>query len=69
MGELTGMHRTEIGNLERGRRIPRADTLFKVAVALRLDDPGPLFVGLRWTPPDQLGKGTWEAGSVPEADQ
>lgn len=59
LGELTSLHRTEIGRLEKGGRVPRADTLFKLAVALELEDPGPLFAGLTYTPPSRLKKGTW----------
>jgi len=69
LGELTGLHRTEIGKLEKGDRIPRADTLFKLAVALRLDDPGPLFAGLSYTPPTPLKKGAWATRAAVEADR
>jgi transcriptional regulator with XRE-family HTH domain len=69
LGERAGLHRTEIGHIERGDRIPRADTLFKIAVSCNLENPGSFFEGLRWTPPAQLGKGTWEAGYAAEADR
>lgn len=46
------LHRTEIGLLERGGRIPRIDTLAKLAGALEVD-PGELFEGI-----------TWESGTV-----
>lgn len=59
LGDLAGLHRTEIGKLEKGDRIPRADTLFKIAESCNLDDPGPLFKGLIYTPPSRLKKGTW----------
>lgn len=36
LGALCSLHRTEIGHLEQGRRIPRVDTLMKVAGALEL---------------------------------
>jgi transcriptional regulator with XRE-family HTH domain len=45
----SGIHRTAIGQLERGERIPRADTLVKVAGALEVDS-GALISGLRWNP-------------------
>jgi len=44
-----GLHRTEIGLLERGGRIPRIDTLVKLAGALEVT-PGELLAGIEWTP-------------------
>ena len=46
VGELAGLHRTEIQKLERGIREPRLATIVKVARALRVD-PSYLVVGLR----------------------
>ncbi len=43
------LHRTEIGLLERGGRIPRIDTLAKLAGALEVE-PGELFEGIVWEP-------------------
>jgi transcriptional regulator with XRE-family HTH domain len=45
------LHRTEIGLLERGGRLPRIDTLAKLAGALGVKT-GELFDGIRWTPGD-----------------
>lgn len=45
------LHRTEIGLLERGGRIPRIDTLAKLAGALEVE-PGALFEGIEWEPGD-----------------
>jgi transcriptional regulator with XRE-family HTH domain len=45
------LHRTEIGLLERGGRLPRIDTLAKLAGALEVE-PGTLFEGITWTPGD-----------------
>jgi hypothetical protein len=45
------LHRTEIGLLERGARIPRIDTLVKVANALAVA-PEQLIAGITWTPGD-----------------
>ena len=45
------LHRTEIGLLERGGRLPRIDTLAKLAGALEVE-PGALFEGIRWEPGD-----------------
>lgn len=49
LGMRSSLHRTEIGLLERGSRVPRIDTLIKVASALSLA-PGELLVGIDWTP-------------------
>lgn len=43
------LHRTEIGLLERGGRLPRIDTLAKLAGALGVE-PGELFLGIAWEP-------------------
>jgi transcriptional regulator with XRE-family HTH domain len=43
------LHRTEIGLLERGERIPRVDTLIKLAGALGIS-PGELLDGISWEP-------------------
>ena len=43
------LHRTEIGLLERGGRVPKIDTLAKLAGALEVE-PGALFEGIAWTP-------------------
>jgi transcriptional regulator with XRE-family HTH domain len=51
-----GIHRTEVGLLERGLRMPRADTLIKVAGAIGLD--AAVFLrGITWTPEQQATKG------------
>lgn len=43
------LHRTEIGLLERGARMPRIDTLVKLAGALGIE-PGDLLAGIAWQP-------------------
>jgi transcriptional regulator with XRE-family HTH domain len=43
------LHRTEVGLLERGARIPRIDTLVKLAGALAIQ-PSELIEGIDWTP-------------------
>jgi transcriptional regulator with XRE-family HTH domain len=43
------LHRTEIGLLERGARVPRIDTLIKLASALSIP-PGDLLEGIGWRP-------------------
>lgn len=46
---LAGLHRTEVSNLERGKRLPRVDTVAKLAAAVKAD-PGELFEGIAWHP-------------------
>jgi transcriptional regulator with XRE-family HTH domain len=50
------LHRTEIGMLERGERLPGIDTAIKLAAALGVE-VGSLLSGLDWTP------GSTSAGS------
>jgi XRE family transcriptional regulator, regulator of sulfur utilization len=56
LGQLASLHRTEIGLLERGARIPRIDTIIKLATALEVPAER-LLIGIEWTP------GTAEAGT------
>ena len=54
LGLLADLHRTEIGELERGKRLPRIDTLIKLAGALGLP-PEKLLKGMAWAPPRDRG--------------
>jgi transcriptional regulator with XRE-family HTH domain len=49
LGFRASLHRTEIGELERGVRVPRIDTLVKLAGALSVP-PGDLLKGVAWSP-------------------
>ncbi len=49
LGMRAALHRTEIGLLERGTRMPQLDTVLKVAGALELS-PCELLDGMRWKP-------------------
>lgn len=49
LGARSSLHRTAVGQLERGERIPRADTLVKLAGSLGVT-PGDLLDGLEWEP-------------------
>jgi transcriptional regulator with XRE-family HTH domain len=49
LGMRSELHRTEIGLLERGARVPRIDTLIKIASALRIP-PAELIDGIEWAP-------------------
>lgn len=49
LGIRASLHRTQIGLLERGGRLPRIDTLAKLAGALEVP-VGELFDGIAWRP-------------------
>jgi transcriptional regulator with XRE-family HTH domain len=49
LGNLSSIHRTQIGMLESGRRQPRLETIVKIAGALGVD-PCELIQGIRWVP-------------------
>jgi transcriptional regulator with XRE-family HTH domain len=58
LGEMTAIHRTEIGLLERGEREPRLSTIIKLADALET----PLYElvgGIDWNS-DGAGRGKFE---------
>lgn len=49
LGARADLHRTAIGLLEKGARVPRIDTLVKLAAALGVE-PTKLLDGITWTP-------------------
>lgn len=52
----SSLHRNEIGKLERGDRIPRIDTVIRLAGALEVP-PADLLKGMAWvTPPSRMGR-------------
>jgi transcriptional regulator with XRE-family HTH domain len=57
LGLRCSLHRTEIGLLERGARVPRVDTLIKIAAGLGVRIDCALLDGISWTPPT-----TYEGG-------
>ena len=61
------LHRTEIGLLERGQRVPRIDTLLRLAAALGIE-PAELLVGIHLQPLEELRIGV-EALSPRERDE
>lgn len=64
----SALHRTEIGLLERGDRIPRVDTLVKLAGALSIS-PLELLAGIEWNPGEfTTGSFTVEPGGGPRSD-
>lgn len=58
LGALCGLHRTEIGFVENGERLPRVDTLLKLSGAL---DAGveKLLDGIEWIPPSPPAGGSF----------
>lgn len=59
------LHRSEIGLLEHGRRLPRIDTLAKLAGALEVQ-PADLLRGIAWLPgdaPRSEGRGRYAVGN------
>ena len=51
LGFRASLHRTEVGQLERGVRLARIDTVVKLAGALKVP-PGSLLDGMAWEPGD-----------------
>lgn len=64
LGDLAAIHRTAVGQLERGERVARVDTLAKLCGALGIE-PGVLMEGIEWKPPPLVGTGSFdiEAGA------
>jgi transcriptional regulator with XRE-family HTH domain len=63
LGLRCSLHRTEIGLLERGARVPRIDTLIKIASGLGIRIDCALLDGIIWTPATtQAGSFTLESG-------
>jgi transcriptional regulator with XRE-family HTH domain len=58
LGALASMHRTHISYIEIGRRLPRADTLIKLASALAVG-VGELVEGIEWIVPAPTRTGSF----------
>lgn len=67
VGFRSGLHRTEIGLLERGARIPRIDTMLKVGAAIGVKFECPLLAGLEWKP-GSVQRGEFALSPPPEDD-
>lgn len=67
LGLQSSLHRTEIGMLERGARLPRIDTILKVAGALEIT-PGALLSGMDWQPGNRRLENSSAPGSRRPAD-
>jgi transcriptional regulator with XRE-family HTH domain len=63
LGERAGLHRTEVGKLEKGKRVPRIDTLIRLAGAMAVP-PGELLDGIDWVPVPKA-VGSFPFGSMP----
>jgi transcriptional regulator with XRE-family HTH domain len=62
LGERSGLHRTEIGLLERGERTPRVDTVVKVAGGLSVP-AADLMADIDWKPGGvEVVEGRFEVG-------
>jgi transcriptional regulator with XRE-family HTH domain len=62
VGLRASLHRTEVGLLERGARVPRIDTLVKLAAALGVQIDCALLEGITWTSGDYRPGGFVERG-------
>jgi transcriptional regulator with XRE-family HTH domain len=49
LARLVELHRNDVGQLERGRRLPRLDTILKLSAGVGAS-PCVLLEGLRWYP-------------------
>jgi transcriptional regulator with XRE-family HTH domain len=58
LGALASLHRTEIGFIESGQRLPRVDTLIKLASALAVKFEE-LVEGIEWTVPAPARSGSF----------
>jgi transcriptional regulator with XRE-family HTH domain len=58
LGVLAGLHRTEIGMVEKGERLPRVDTLIKLAFSLAVP-VGELVAGIEWIVPAPSSPGSF----------
>ena len=58
LGALAGLHRTEVGMVEKGERLPRVDTLLKLAASLVVS-VGELVAGIEWIVPAPTRPGTF----------
>jgi transcriptional regulator with XRE-family HTH domain len=64
LGFRSDLHRTEIGLLERGRRVPRIDTLVKLAASLSVP-PETLLAEIAWQPATTMA-GRFSPSADPE---
>ena len=58
LARLSSLHRTEIGLIENGQRLPRVDTLMKLAGALSVRVES-LLEGITWIAPGPAAEGSF----------
>jgi len=58
LGSRASLHRTQIGMLEHGMRVPRIDTMMQLAGAMAIP-PSELLEGIHWTPPSEARSGSF----------
>jgi len=63
LGRLAALHRSEIGLLENGRRVPRIDTVVKLAGSLEVT-PNDLLDGIEWLPLRDPPEGSFRTPSA-----
>jgi transcriptional regulator with XRE-family HTH domain len=68
LGFRADLHRSAVGQLERGERVPRADTIVRLAGVLGMA-PGDLLAGLEWEPISYMAGGYRVSSSEPDAQQ
>ena len=67
LAQLADVHRTEIGLLEHGERVPRIDTLIRLADSMVVP-PGELLDGISWVPaPEVVGAFAFSSSSIPQS--
>ncbi len=75
LGMCAGLHRTAVGQLERGERTPRADSVIRLAGSLGIP-AGDLLAGVVWNPSvyrvgdytvEQTEQASQEKGKSPES--
>lgn len=62
LGARSSLHRTEIGMVENGDRLPRVDTLMKIAGGLEVR-PEALLRGIEWIAPAPPSGGSFLVGA------
>ncbi len=68
LAQRAGLHRTEVGKLEKGGRIPRIDTVVRLADSASAQ-PAELLEGIYWIPsPEAVGTFTFSSRSDPDRD-
>lgn len=52
LAQLSSIDRSQVGHLEAGRKMPKLDTIIRLAGALDIE-PCKLIADVRWTPPSE----------------